>query len=186
MTTLAFHGLHAADRLTTPRDTVPFGLRSPARTLFVDFRLQEPHVIDHWMRATDARRHLQHTHDSAVLVLDREETVVGALLREDLAEERILRRVAEGEVRDEIRVADLMTPRREIRALSLHDLKDATVGDVVESLRHHGKRFCLIVDPETHEIRGLIAATLVARRLCVTVDLGRASTFADVFSAIHG
>jgi hypothetical protein len=34
--------------------------------------------------------------------------------------------------------------------------------------------------------RGLIAATLVARRLCVTVDLGRASTFADVFSAIHG
>lgn len=186
MNSLALLGLHAADHLTAPREPARFGLRSPALALIGDYRFHEPHVLDSWMRATDASRHLRHTHDAAALVLDRGDAVVGAIMREDLAEERIMRRVALGERRDDIRVADLMTPRHEIRALSVYDLKEASVVDVIEALRNHGKRFCLIVDPQSHEIRGLIAASLVARRLGLPLDVGWASTFADVFVAIHG
>jgi CBS domain-containing protein len=184
MTALSLHGLHAADHLASPREPGGFGLHAPARGLFADFHFQEPHIIDGWMRAIDAGRHMRQTHDAAVLVVDRED-VVGAILRDDLSEAQLMRRVANGERRDEIRVCDLMTHRHELRALSIEALKEATVGDVIEALRNHGKRFCLIVDPTTHEIRGLIAASIVARRLSVTVDLGCASTFADVFAAIH-
>ena len=186
MTTLSLHDLQTVDHLTCLRDAARVGLRSPARTLFSDFRDNEPHLIDGWMRATDASRHMHHSHDHAAMVVDRLGSVVGVILRDDLREERLMRRIANGERREEIRVHDLMTHRREIRALAADDLEHATVADVLQSLRDDGKRFCLVVDHDVHEIRGLISATEVARRLLGSVDLARPATFVEAFALIHG
>jgi CBS domain containing-hemolysin-like protein len=185
MIELSLRSLDVTDHLNLPHHDAAVGLGSPARKILIDYRSQEPRVIDSWMRATDARRHMLQTHESAMLVVNAEGSVLGAVLADDLAEDRLIRRIAAGERRDEIRVLDLMTPRHEIRVIAFSDLENATVRDVLVALRNHGRRFCLIVDDATHEIRGLVAANVVARRLAVRIDLDAAATFADVCQVIR-
>jgi CBS domain containing-hemolysin-like protein len=185
MTDLYLRGLDAADHLGVPHHGGPVGLGSPARRIFIDYRAHEPRVIDSWMRATDARRHMLQTHEPALLVVDADGVVVGAVLADDLGEDRLIRHIAAGARRDEIRVFELMTPRHAIRAIAHDDFEHATVRDVLVALRSHGERFCLIVDHRNHEIRGLVAARIVAQRLSVGAELDSASTFVDVFRAIH-
>ena len=138
------------------------------------------------MHAIDARRQMRQTHDEVAMVVDRGGHMTGTILLDDLSEERLMRRVSRGERREEIRVFDLMTHRHYIRALCIDELDHATVADVIETLRSHGERICMVVDREAHEIRGLIAANEMPRRVRATIDLSWTPTFAVIYPTDHG
>jgi len=185
MTALRLHEVEMADHLVSPEEFADVGPYSPALSLFTDFRRHEPLVIEGAMCATDAASFMRQSHTRLRLVVDRQGEFIGTISLENLSEANLLRRVAGGETRGNIQVMDLMKHRHELRALSYDDLARALVRDVIDTLRTSGEQHCLVVDSEAHCIRGLIAASDVARRLRMDIRIGVAPTFAQIFQAVH-
>lgn len=185
MTAMQMHLVDRTDHLVRPNEYSDVTLRSPALAVFTDFRNHEPLVIDGWLSAVAAREYLRQSFAKLRLVVDHSGEFIGTITLADLSEERVLRKVAAGEHRYDVRVVDLMTHRKDIRALSYDDLCRATVGDVIDTLRRHGQQHCLVVSEDTHAIRGLIAASDIARRLHMAVDVSGPPTFAQVFEVLH-
>lgn len=186
MTIMNLRNVETVDHLVWPGEFWDVGLRSSALTLFTDFRRHEPLVLDGWMRAVDAARFMAQSHAKLRLVVDHGGEFIGTITRDDLSEQRLLKQVAAGQNREDIQVLDLMTHRHELRAMAYRDISRATVADVLETLRSNGERHCLVVNQRAHEIRGLIAASDVARRLHRHLDFQVAPTFAEIYRAIHG
>lgn len=185
MSALTLYNVDLADHLVSPQDFTDIDTDSPALVLFTDFRLHEPLIIDGWTAATQAGEFMRQSHTHMRLVVDHGGEFIGTISMRDLSQERLLKQIAAGERRQEIRVMDLMTQRRHLRALSYGDVCNATVGDIVDTLRHYGEQHCLVVNPETHGIRGLIAASDVARRLHRRIDVPSTFSFAEAFAAMR-
>lgn len=185
MTALKLHSVEASDHLVTPEEFHDVGLRSPALAVFTDFRRHDPVVIDGATKAADAALLMRQSHTRWQIVVDKDGEFIGTITREALSEVNLLRRVAEGEDRESIRVTDLMKPRHEMHALSYDDLQHASVKDLIDTLQSTGERHCLVVNPETHNIRGLIAASDVEKRLHIGLHVGETPTFAEIFAAVH-
>jgi CBS domain containing-hemolysin-like protein len=173
------------DHLVHPEEFSDLEMDSPALSLLTDFRRHEPFVIDGWMSAVEAERDMRSTHTLLRLVVDRNGEFIGTITPTDLSATKLIRRVADGEDRGGIRVMDLMTRRQALQALSYSDISRARVKDVIATLRHHGEQHCLVVDSDTHCIRGLIAVADIARRLHMDIPVHREPTFAEVFAVLR-
>lgn len=185
MTTLPLQDLTLSDHLVHPEEFSDVRLDSPALLLLTDFRHHQPMVIDGGMRAVDAEAFMRASHTRLRLVVDQRDAFVGLVTLDDLSERRLIKKIAAGETRYHIHVRDLMQHRHELRALRYQDLTHCTVQDVLETLEHRGEHHCLVVDTTDHGIRGLIAASDVARRLHMEVRVQAAPTFADICAALH-
>ncbi|MBX3706112.1 MAG: CBS domain-containing protein [Pseudomonadales bacterium] len=185
MTILKLHGLDRADHLVTPIEQGTVKPGSPALSIVTDFRLHEPIAFSGSMRAADALRLMAQTHARLRLVVDERGEFLGVVTDRDLCESRLLKRVAAGERRDQILVRDLMCHRRDLDAFEYRELADASVRDVLDALHDSGCRHCLVVESDTHSIRGLIAASDVARRLRMGVEFDSRPTFCEIFAALH-
>jgi len=185
MSVLTLHNVEPTDHLVSPAEFSDVELRSPALAVFTDFRRHEPFVIEGSTRAVDAAVLLRQCHNGIRLVVDRNDEFIGTISEADLSEARLLKRVATGEDRNEIRVVDMMMPRREVRALSYEDLKHATVRDLIETLQRQGEQHCLVINERTHNIRGFIAASDLRRRLHISLEEESTPTFARIFEAVR-
>lgn len=186
MTVLALHPVETTDHLVSPNEYFDVDLHSPALSVFTDFRKHEPVVVDGMMRAVDAALALRQSLPRLRLVVDRSGEFIGTVTQRELSEPNLLRRVAAGTSREDLLVMDVMKHRHEHRALWYDDLAHATVRDLIDTLRSNGESHCLVVEGDTHSIRGLIAASDVERRLHVTRPTDPAPTFAEIFAAVHG
>lgn len=123
-----------------------------------------------------------------LLVTDAEEQVVGVITATDILGEKPVQFLQKyGGRREELRVADVMTPHAELQALRLHDVEYGRVGDVVATLRQAGRQHALVVDDsgESPRIRGIISSTQIARQLGRPVEGdGRAHSFAELEAAL--
>lgn len=185
MTTLPLYKISPSERLVSPDEFSDVRLDSSALALFTDFRRHEPFVIDGWMGAVDAECYMRKTHTRLRMVVDHDGKFIGTITLADLSERRLLKKVAAGESRYDIRVMDLMTPRQELKTLAYADVCGATVQDVLHTLSCNGEQHCLVVDFDGHSIRGVIATSDVARRLHMDVQFHVAPSFAEIFSAVH-
>lgn len=186
MTVLAMHAVETSDHLVSPQQYSDVNLRSPAVSVFTDFRQHEPVVIDGMMRAVDAAAALRQSQPRLRLVVDGSGEFVGTVTLRELSEVNLLRWVAAGTARQDILVMDVMKHRNQLRALWYDDVRHATVRDVIDTLRCSGENHCLVVEGATHSIRGLIAASDVERRLHVQLPADRLRTFAEIFAALRG
>jgi len=186
MTVLALHAVEAIDHLVSPTDYADVNLHSPALNVFTDFHKHEPLAFEGMMRAVDAALDLRQSRPRLRLVVDRAGEFIGTVTYRELSEINLLRRVANGMAREDLLVMDVMKHRHEHRALWYDDLSHASVKDLVDTLQDSGESHCLVVEGETHNIRGLIAASDVERRLHINLRTDRAPTFAEIFAALHG
>ncbi len=103
-----------------------------------------------------------------LLVIDREESVVGLVTSRDLLGERPERAVQQsGRTYHELTVAEIMTPADEVEVLPLEEVLFARVGDIVETLKHSGRQHALVAESEPVTgrpmIRGIFSASQIAR-----------------------
>ncbi len=125
-----------------------------------------------------------------LLVIDREECVVGLITSRDLLGERPERAVAEtGRSYHELSVAEVMTPGSEVEVLPLEEVLFARVGDVVETLKNSGRQHALVAEAEPVSgrpmIRGIFSASQIARQLGIPLQNSEVSqTFAQIKAAI--
>src|SRR5437879_5127816 len=133
-------------------------------------------------------------------VTDDHENVLGIITATDLLSERPMRAAIDrGLRRDELTVADVMTPAEQVEVIAYHEVEGARVGHVLETLRRAGRQHALVVDSDEIPARGLLQApsrramvrgifslSQIARQLGVAVQTGGevARTFSEIESAI--
>lgn len=184
MKTLALYNVEAIDHLVQPSDFNDKTLNSPAMSVVTDFKHSLPNMINARSTARDALDIMQQEQTKLKLVVDNDGQLVGLLHLDQLSDQTIMRRMAFGESRDDILVADLMRPREKIKALAYQQLKQCSIADVVNTLQSSGELHCVVIDRESHQIRGIISAQDIARRLGLNLRIQQTPTFLNIFDSL--
>jgi CBS domain-containing protein len=124
-----------------------------------------------------------------LLVTDDHENVLGVITATDILSEKPMRAAIDrGLRRDELTVADVMTPAEQVEVIAYADVEGARVGHVLETLRRAGRQHALAVENEGARtmVRGIFSISQIARQLGVAVPTGGevARTFSEIESAI--
>lgn len=184
MKQLHLYNVANMDELNWPGVNAHYSLQSPALEFITDFRHHEPITTDSGTTADEMRSFMLHTHIHTVCVLDSRSRFIGVIHLEDLSDQAILRKQAEGYRRSDIKVTDLMLPRKDLPAFDLDELETATISDVLDTLKARGKRSCLVLDQHTHSIKGIVSVSEISRRLGTPIEIRQSSDFYRVFAPI--
>ena len=184
MKKLKLYPVSVADELAWPMQPAGVSLRTPAMEFFTDFNSVQPLVIDATVSAVEAKKMMIKTHVRLQFVVDESNRVVGVISAEDLAERKIVQRVAAGTRRDDISVTDLMIPKKNLMALGMDEVEKASVADVIELLKDYHQQHCLVIDRDDHKIRGIFSASDISRKLRLSIDIQERSDFYRVFAAV--
>lgn len=124
-----------------------------------------------------------------LLVLDDNDQVAGLLTAADVLGEKPMRFLQNvGGTHAEILVRDIMSSQQELDVLNIAEVKSASVGNIVASLKKHERQHALVVteDAEGRQaVCGLFSLTQIARQLGAqlqTFELAR--TFAEIEAVI--
>jgi CBS domain-containing protein len=171
--------------LVHPEEFNEITLDSPAVTIFTDFKKHMPLEIEADTPALQVQYLMRKSHVHLQLVVDDNDELIGLINLSDLDEQKLLILQNKGLARELILVRDIMLPRSEIKVLDFKQLISATIADIVEALKQKGAQHCLVVDSEHNQIRGLISASDIARRLHIPLQIELPTTFVDIFVAVN-
>jgi CBS domain containing-hemolysin-like protein len=163
-------------------------LTDPALSLLTDLSHAPCVMADH-LDGLDSTIHTMvraHVHMAFVTGVD--EQVVGMITTDDLQGERPMQRAQADHVRfQDLTLEQLMTPVSQWQVLTSAQVAHARIGDIVSTLREHGLRYLLVVNPG--EPRPVLHGIFSARRLetALGMDLRsdlHARSFAELESLI--
>jgi CBS domain-containing protein len=173
---------------------------SPAAQVMTDLTRVTPATIRPQAPLAGANQFMIARGVRLLLVADDPENVLGVITATDILSERAMRAAIDrGLRRDELTVADVMTPAEQVEVIDYADLQGARVGHVLETLRRAGRQHALVIDYDQVPARGLLEApsrramvrgifslSQIARQLGVEVQTGGevARTFSEIESAI--
>lgn len=170
--------------LAFPDDFGDLGPDSPATAVLIDFKLHPPATLYVDDSLDEAQSFLGHAHLSIMAVVDRNDHFRGLLTSDQLSDESVMRLAAFGQHRKELQVRDLMVPRSQLMAIDHDTLANTSIGKLVSLLYQEGRPHVLVVDRHSQQIRGLISAVELARRLRLSLEVQRQPTFMDIFDAV--
>jgi CBS domain-containing protein len=150
-----------------------------------DFSLTLAATIEPETGIEDANDYMKRRGVRALLVIDAERGVVGMLTATDVLGEKPVQLALEREVRrQEIRVADVMTPRAHLELLAYEEVRRARVGHIVATLKEAGRQHFLVAERSADEerVRGIFSLTQIARQLGAQLQ---PNTFAQSFAEIE-
>ena len=173
---------------------------SPAAQVMTDFTRAAPATIRPEAPLAGANQFMITRAVRLLLVTDDQENVLGVITATDLLSERPMRAAIDrGLRRDELSVADVMTPAEQVEVIAYADVEGARVGHVLETLRRAGRQHALVVDfdeiasqrplerpARRAMVRGIFSISQIARQLGVAEPTGGevARTFSEIESAI--
>lgn len=174
---------------------------SPALDVMTDLARATPATIRPQAPLSGANQFMITRGVRLLLVVDDHENVLGLITATDLLGERpMLVATERGLRRDELAVADVMTPADRVEVLALEDVEGARVGHVLETLRRAGRQHALVIDYDLTPaarplsppvkrtlVRGIFSISQLARQLGVAIPAGGevALTFSEIEAAIR-
>lgn len=185
MRTLTLYDLENYEQLVFPENLNTLDLNSPATEILTDFTHYQPRVIDDNIKAYQVEEIMMKVHVRLQLVIDENKELIGTVCLNQVNSQAIQRHVASGQDRETLLVKDVMTPREQCKALDLNDINNATIANIVETLKQNCQQHCLVVDHENQKISGLISASDIARRLHIPIVIDEMPSFAKIFELIH-
>jgi len=185
MKNLHLVSLDSHAHLVHPEEFNEISLNSSVRNIFTDFKKHQPLVIDEDTPACDALFLMQKAHVHLQLVVDKNNELVGTISDNELNEQQFLIEQKKGSDRYQLTVGDLMLERKNIKGLNYRLLDLISIADLVESLKKEGMQHCLVTDPENKQIRGIISARDISRRLHIPVDIESRQTFVNIFEVVN-
>ncbi len=194
-------GVAAGFRRPTQPQAARVTPESPALHVMTDLARVSPATIRPQAPLAGANQFMIARGVRLLLVIDEHETVLGVITATDILGERpMLAATARGLRRDELTVADVMTPAERVEVVALADVEGTRVGHVLETLRRAGRQHALVVDfdeiPSSRPlqapakrtmVRGIFSISQIARQLGVAVpSVGEvARTFSEIEAAIR-
>lgn len=193
-------GVDAGFRRPTQPQAQRVDIESPALQVMTDLVRVSPATIRPQAPLAGANQFMITRGVRLLLVIDESETVLGVITATDiLGEKPMLAATGRGMRRDELTVADVMTPAAQVEVIALADMQGARVGHVLETLRRAGRQHALVVDFDTlpparpltppakrSMVRGIISLSQIARQLGIALPGGGevARTFSEIEAAI--
>jgi len=194
-------GVAAGFRRPTQPQAARVTPESPALHVMTDLARVSPATIRPQAPLAGANQFMIARGVRLLLVIDEHETVLGVITATDILGERpMLAATARGLRRDELTVADVMTPAERVEVVALADVEGARVGHVLETLRRAGRQHALVVEfdgipfsrplqapAKRTMVRGIFSISQIARQLGVAVpSVGEvARTFSEIEAAIR-
>jgi CBS domain-containing protein len=180
-------GAGAGFRRPTQTEAAAVAPGSPAIQVMTDLTRVSPATIRPQAPLSGANQFMITRAVRLLLVVDeQDETILGVITASDVLGERaMLVATGRGLRRDELTVADVMTPAMQVEVIALADVERSRVGHVLETLRRAGRQHALVVDPQ-HVVRGIFSISQIARQLGVTLPSGGevARTFSEIEAAL--
>ncbi len=183
MKKLHFYTLTDVDDLASPIDDKQLSLHSLAIDFFTDFEQVKPLVIEATMSAHAAKQLMQKAHVRLKFVVDSEDHFLGVVSHEDLNEQQLVMKLSEGFKSSDIEVGDVMQPKHRLKAFDINELKYVSIAEVIDALKESGQQHCLVLDRQSHRIRGIFSASDISRKLHLPIDISARSNFYKVFAA---
>ncbi len=180
----------AGTSLMQPRQVLPEHAmpESPALDSMTDLSRITAATIDPDASLMRAEETMRHAGVRLLFVLDALHNLLGLITLTDLKSERPMRaQQALGVSFAEVRVRDVMTPAERLEAILLHEVREARIGDVVQTLKRTGRQHALVLERTAQgpAIRGIFSASRISRQLGVPVETsGIAYTFAELEAAL--
>jgi len=199
---LPIRELGADAGLRRPQQTQPGRVtrESPALEVMTDLARASPATIRAQAPIEGANEYMRSRGVRLLLVTDERDAVLGVVTAADIVGEKPTRLTVErGGKRDELTVADIMTPAERVEVLEFDAVAGARVGHVMETLRRAGRLHALVVDyepiaprsalaqPTRHTmVRGIFSLSQMARQLGVAAPQPGevARTFAEIEAAL--
>ena len=194
-------GANAGFRRPTQPQAARVTPAAPALQVMTDLARVAPATIRPQAPLSGANQFMITRGVRLLLVVDELENVLGLITATDLLGERpMLVATQRGLRRDELSVADVMTPAEYVEVIALADVEGARVGHVLATLRRAGRQHALVVDHDLiaatrpleaptrrSMVRGIFSISQIARQLGVNLPAGGevARTFSEIEAAIR-
>ena len=178
-------GSGAGFRRPTQSQASRVSAESPALDVMTDLSRVSPATIRPEAPLAGANQFMITRGVRLLLVVDEHDLILGVITAADLLGERPLQVAVRRSLRrDELSVADVMTPAAQVEALDLADLERARIGHVVETLRRLGRQHALVLEGRT--VRGIVSLSQIARQLGLALPTAGevARTFSEIEAAL--
>lgn len=179
--------LHKGATFHKPRQALPerVTMDDPMSAVMTDFKVVTAYTIFPLETIEAAREKMIHRGVRMLLVVDDLNHILGLITSTDLTGEKPMQVVQTQGIRhSDVMVKDIMTPRERLEVLCMEDMQTACVGDIVTTLKAHGRQHALAVERTQDRgqiLRGLFSISQINRQLGTQVDVvGVASTFAEL------
>jgi CBS domain-containing protein len=174
---------------TAPREIVK--LDSPAAAVMTHFKVVHP-ITTHPEVAIDvALKKMKTAGVRLLFVMNDADQIIGLVTAKDIMGERPIQITQQMQVpRADITVAAVMTPQPDICALDAQDVRDARVGDIVETLRAQDRQHALVVMTDkatpSQRVIGMFSTSQISKLLGsnVTPEVHPASSLAALVEQI--
>ena len=179
-------GAGAGFRRPTQAEAARVTPDSPALHVMTDLARVSPATIRPQAPLAGANQFMITRGVRLLLVVDERDVILGLITATDLLGERPMQVAAERRLRrDELSVADVMTPAAQIEVIALADVEASRVGHVLETLRRLGRQHALVVD-RGNTVRGIFSISQIARQLGLALPSGGsvARTFSEIEAAL--
>jgi len=170
-----------------PHQVLPekVSLDQPAASVMTDFTVVTAYTIFPLETIEAARAKMIHRGVRMLLVVDDLNHILGLITSTDLTSEKPMQIVQTQGIRhSDVMVKDIMTPREKLEVLCMEDLQSAHVGDVVATLKTHGRQHALTVErtaDRSQILRGMFSVSQISRQLGAQLEtVGVAGTFAEL------
>lgn len=187
---LSVMAVPAGAALMRPNQQLPehVTLQNPALDVMTDLTRVAAASVNPNLPLDKVEEHMRNVGVRLLFVLNESGDVVGIITLNDLKGMRPMRFQQQmGVSRSEVLVRDIMTSRDRFEALSMAEVSEARVGDIIQTLKRTGRQHALVIarTPDGPAIRGIFSARQVGRQLGVQIDTtGIAYTFAELEAAL--
>jgi CBS domain containing-hemolysin-like protein len=189
--TLNFQSLSNTPHCVMPdRGHKDLSLDDPAIAVMTDHRIERAPLINADRSLDRAMRQMAEDNCSMLIINDGNEGIAGLVTSADITGEKPIQHSKDtGKKRSELMVRHLMTKVEDIPALTIQDVLDSKIGDILHTLNEIGSEYVLVTMSENGNtaIRGVFSARSIARSLKIFFDPSPAArTFAEFTKALHG
>jgi CBS domain containing-hemolysin-like protein len=165
--------------------TRPVTLDSPAMEVMTDLTVVKAATASPSTSLRQAEQIMIYQGVRMLFVVSSMPRIEGLVTTNDLHGDLQMRLVQQRNVRfDDLSVADVMTPLAMLDAIDFRYMERATVGNLVATLRRHGRNHLLVAegpDPSQARVRGVISRSQIERQLGSPIPMTEiANDFPDV------
>lgn len=183
---LQLQGLGDKPSLVTPnQDDYSVSIESSATDVMTDFEHVTPVSVEQKELVDDALDLMKRQHVRLLFAVNEQGDVQGIITAADIMGVKpMMYAENNGIARKLVEVKHIMLARDKINALSLRQVQQVKIGDIILTLQSSSSQHLLVLDEDAQgekKIRGIISASDISRHLKISFDvIQEAKTFAEI------